>query len=222
AAAPVRLPYHYGAADWRARYLRALKDKKILGARCSATGKVFVPPLVNSPESLAPADEFVEVADRGVVTTFCIVNIPVIGRALELPYVVASIALDGADISIQAPIQECKPGEVRMGMGVERSGVDYQVGGSADYIDGRPFGFVGALEVMGSWPPTQDLHLEMDAAFAAHYAWIRMQAGDCDTALVCGHGKVSEGEPRRILNLELDPYYQAPTGLHPIATAAPP
>jgi len=90
--------------------------------------------------------------------------------------------------------------------GVERSAIDYQVAGSADYIDGRPFGFVGALEVMGSWPPTQDLHLEMDAAFAAHYAWIRMQAGDCDTALVRGHGKVSEGEPRRILNLELDPH----------------
>src|SRR6266699_130765 len=77
---------------------------------------------------------------------------------------------------------------------VARSAIDYQVAGSADYIDGRPFGFVGALEVMGSWPPTQDLHLEMDAAFAAHYVWIRMQAGDCDTALVCGHGKVSEGE----------------------------
>ncbi len=115
----VRLPYHYVAGDSRARYLRALKDKKILGARCSETGKVFVPPLVNSPESLAPADEFVEVADRGVVTTFCIVNIPVIGRALELPYVVASIALDGADISIHALIQECKPEEVRMGMRVE-------------------------------------------------------------------------------------------------------
>ena len=80
---------------------------------------MFVPPLVNSPESLAPADEFVEVADRGVITTFCIVNIPVIGRALELPYVVASIALDGADISIHALIQECKPEEVRMGMRVE-------------------------------------------------------------------------------------------------------
>jgi len=104
--------------------------------------------------------------------------------------------------------------------GVERSAIDYQVAGSADYIDGRPFGFVSALEVMGAWPPTQDLHLEMDAAFAAHYAWIRMQAGDCDTALVCGHGKVSEGEPRRILNLELDPYYQAPIGLDPVATAA--
>ena len=81
--ANVHLPYHYVAGDYRARYLRALKDKKILGSKCSKTGKVFVPPLVSSPESFAPCDEFVEVADRGVVTTFCIVNIPVIGRNLE-------------------------------------------------------------------------------------------------------------------------------------------
>jgi len=116
--ATMKLPYHYVAGDYRARYLRALKDKVILGSKCSKTGKVFVPPIIASPESFAPADEFVEVADRGVITTFCIVNSPVIGRALEVPYVAASVALDGADISIYALIQECKPEEVRMGMRV--------------------------------------------------------------------------------------------------------
>jgi len=115
----VRLPYHYVAGDYRALYLRALKDRKILGSKCSKTGKVFVPPIVNSPESMAPCDQLVEVADRGVVTTFCVVNIPVVGRELELPYVAASVALDGADISIFALIQECKADEARMGMRVE-------------------------------------------------------------------------------------------------------
>jgi len=115
----IHLPYHYIAGDRRARYMRALADKKILGSRCSRTGKVFVPPLINSPESFAPADEYVEVSDRGVVTTYCVVNIPVIGRAVELPYVAASVALDGADISIFAMIQECKPEDARMGMRVE-------------------------------------------------------------------------------------------------------
>jgi uncharacterized OB-fold protein len=115
----VHLPYDYVAGDYKARYLRALKDKKILGSKCSQTGKVVVPPLVSSPESFAPCNELVEVADRGVVTTFCIVNIPVIGREIELPYVAASVALDGADISIFALIQECKAQDVRMGMRVE-------------------------------------------------------------------------------------------------------
>jgi len=118
--ANLHLPYRYAAGDYRARYLRALKDKKILGSRCSVTGRVFVPPLVSSPESFAPSEpELVEVSDKGVVTTFCVVNIPVIGRELELPYVAASVALDGADISIFSLVQECPPADVRMGMRVE-------------------------------------------------------------------------------------------------------
>ncbi len=32
--------------------------------------------------------------------------------------------------------------------GVERDAIDYQTAGSADYIDGRPFGFVGALSLL--------------------------------------------------------------------------
>ena len=115
----VHLPYCYVAGDYKARYLAALKDKTILGSKCSRTGKVFVPPIVASPESFAPCDELVPVADRGIVTTFCIVNIPVIGRAIELPYVAASVALDGADISIYALVQECAPEAVRMGLRVE-------------------------------------------------------------------------------------------------------
>ncbi|GIW42952.1 MAG: hypothetical protein KatS3mg077_0234 [Candidatus Binatia bacterium] len=115
----VWLPYHYVAGDYRAVYLRALKDKRILGSRCDKTGKVFVPPVINSPESFAPCSEIVEVSDCGTITTFCIVNIPVIGRNLELPYVAASVVLDGADIPIFALIQECRPEEVHMGMRVE-------------------------------------------------------------------------------------------------------
>jgi hypothetical protein len=117
--ATVHLPYHYVAGDCRAAYLRGLKDKRILGARCSKTGKVFVPPVVASPESFAPCNELVDLPGRGVITTFCVVRIPVIGREVELPYVAASVALDGADISIFALVYECDAAQVRMGMRVE-------------------------------------------------------------------------------------------------------
>jgi acetyl-CoA acetyltransferase len=106
------------------------------------------------------------------------------------------------------------------GCGVERDEIAFQIAGSTDYMDGRPFGFVNALDAMGSWPARQDLHLEMDAAFGAYYAWVKMQAGEIDSALVAGHGKTSEGEPDRVLNLQLDPYYQAQIGLDPTSTAA--
>ena len=140
--ANIHLPYHYVAGDRRARYLHALKDKKILGSKCSKTGKVFVPPVINSPESFAPADELVEVADRGIMTTFCIVNIPVIGRDLQLPYVAASVALDGVAVSIFALIQECKPEDARMGMRVEAvwKPDGERVGSHEDILYFRPTG----------------------------------------------------------------------------------
>lgn len=119
--------------------------------------------------------------------------------------------------------QEMLYPEVRRALaecGVSRDDIDYQVAGSSDYIDGRPFGFVMSLDAMGSWPPRQDLHVEMDAAFAAYYAWLRMQAGDCDTAIVCGYGKASEGDLDRVLNLQLDPFYLNAIGLDPVSTAA--
>lgn len=115
----IHLPYHYVAGDHKARYLAALKDKRILGSKCSKTGKVFLPPVVASPESFAPCDELVELPDRGVITTFCVVRIPVMQRDIALPYVAASVALDGADVSMYALIQECPPDEVRMGMRVQ-------------------------------------------------------------------------------------------------------
>lgn len=131
-----------------------------------------------------------------------------------------------------APIVECDEHRIATEMlypqirealescGVSRDEIDFQVAGSSDYIDGRPFGFTAALDVMGSWPPREDSHLEMDAAFAAFYGWLKIQAGECDSVMVVGYGKVSEGEPDRILNLQLDPFYLAPLGLDPTSTAA--
>jgi acetyl-CoA acetyltransferase len=140
-------------------------------------------------------------------------NVAVVGFA-QLPIVARDEHRTATEMLypvVRQALQDC---------GVTRDDIDYQIAGSTDYMDGRPFGFVAALDAMGSWPPRQDLHLEMDGSFCAYYAWVRMQAEECDTAIVVAHGKTSEGEPRRVLNLQLDPYYQAPLGLDPVSTAA--
>ena len=54
-----------------------------------------------------------------MVTTFCIVNIPVIGRDLQLPYVAASVGARRRRHLDLLAVQECKPEDVRMGMRVE-------------------------------------------------------------------------------------------------------
>ena len=66
-----------------------------------------------------PTDEEVAVADRGTVTTFCVVNVPFYGQKIEIPYVSATILLDGADIGIFHLVQEVPAEDVHMGMRVE-------------------------------------------------------------------------------------------------------
>ena len=50
----------------------------------------------------------------------------------------------------------------------------------------------------------------MDGAWALYEAWVRLQHGDIDSALVYAFGKSSLGDVRQMLALQLDPYYVAP------------
>ncbi len=59
----------------------------------------------------------------------------------------------------------------------------------------------------------------MDGAWALFEAWVRLQIGDIDVALVAGSGKSSPGKPREIFPLQTDPYVAAPLGLDPVSVA---
>ena len=63
--------------------------------------------------------EFVELPDRGTVTTFAIINIPFPGQRIKPPYVAAYVLLDGADIPFLHLVTEIDAAEVRMGMRVQ-------------------------------------------------------------------------------------------------------
>src|SRR5271166_1893320 len=115
---PVRLHYQHSASAEESRYLRGLKAGKIIGQRCPACGKVYVPPRGACPVDGVPTTTDVELPDVGIVTTFCVVNVPFQGQRVPSPYVAASVLLDGADIAFQHLILGCDPAEVRMGMRV--------------------------------------------------------------------------------------------------------
>ena len=116
---PIRLQYTYTAGAAQSRYLRGLADGKIIGQRCPQCAKVYTPPRGSCPTCGVPTGEDVQVADRGTVTTFCIVNIPFPGQAIRPPFVAASILLDGSDIPIFHLLQEIDTADARMGMRVE-------------------------------------------------------------------------------------------------------
>ena len=100
-------------------FLRGLEEGKLLGARTGENGKVYFPPKEADPATGLELDNFIELPDRGTVTTFAIINIPFAGQRIKPPYVAAYVLLDGADIAFLHLIQEIDATEVRMGMRVE-------------------------------------------------------------------------------------------------------
>ncbi len=116
---PVRMEYTFTPGAASQRFLLGLAAGKLMGQRCPECRKVYVPPRGACPRCGVPTRDEVEVADRGTVTTFCIVRVPSENIDLELPYTAAQILLDGADIPFFALIQECPWDQVRMGMRVE-------------------------------------------------------------------------------------------------------
>ena len=61
----------------------------------------------------------------------------------------------------------------------------------------RPSASCRPSTASGPWPPIQESHVEMDGAWALYEAWVKLQLGEIDTALVYCYGKSSPGRPPR-------------------------
>src|SRR5882757_3599454 len=90
--------------------------------------------------------------------------------------------------------------------GLSKEDIGFWCSGSSDYLAGRAFSFIAAVDAIGAFPPIHESHVEMDAAWALYEAWLKIRMGEVDTALVYGFGKASAGQLRRVLALQLDPY----------------
>ena len=110
--------------------------------------------------------------------------------------------------------------EVFGNIGITKDDVDFICSGSTDYLIGGPFSFVMALDAVGVWPPRSESHVEMDGAWALYEAWVLLQEGEIDAALVYSFGRSSLGNLGEILALQLDPYYLAPLWPDPVSLAA--
>lgn len=98
-------------------------------------------------------------------------------------------------------------------------GIDFTCSGSTDYLAGQAFSFVMTLDAVPAYPPIQESHVEMDGAWALYEAWLKIQAGHADTALVYGYSKASPGDLPSVMSRGLDPYYYGPLWPDSIAMA---
>ena len=116
---PSSIEIQHTASLPESAFLRALEEGKLLGARTGKDGKVYFPPKEADPATGLELDNFLELPDKGTVTTFAIINIPFAGQRIKPPYVAAYVLLDGADIAFLHLVQEIDASEVRMGMRVQ-------------------------------------------------------------------------------------------------------
>ncbi|MCU1426265.1 MAG: acetyl-CoA acetyltransferase [Actinomycetia bacterium] len=94
--------------------------------------------------------------------------------------------------------------------GIERTEIGFTCSGSLDYMQGGPFAFVLGLDAVGAWPPIRESHVEADAAWALYEAWVAIQIGEVDSALVYGFGKSSSSDIYEVMSMQYDPYYMLP------------
>src|SRR5580704_2456368 len=110
--------------------------------------------------------------------------------------------------------------EVLQSTGLTKDDIGFWCSGSSDYLAGRAFSFVSAVDAIGAFPPVMESHVEMDGAFALYEAWVKVLTGEADIALAYGFGKSSAGDLRRVLALQLDPYVVAPLWPDSVSVAA--
>src|ERR1700678_2213686 len=104
--------------------------------------------------------------------------------------------------------------------GLGKADIGFWCSGSSDYLAGRAFSFVQAVDAIGAFPPVMESHVEMDGAWALYEAWVKVLTGEAEIALAYGFGKSSGAELRRGLALQLDPYLVAPLWPDSVSLAA--
>jgi len=115
------------------------------------------------------------------------------------------------DAELLAPVVD----ETLEAAGVTRDEMGIVCSAGSEFLNGVVGGVMGAFDAFPGWPPRTHSHLEGDGAFALHEAWIRLLAGEAECALVCAWSRPLATEPRRVLDLQLDPYLVAPLAPRP-------
>lgn len=122
---PIRLDFEISAGQATTRYLNGMAEGKIVGSRAPGSDEVYAASRGTDPKTGEPTSVECDVKDQGVITTFCIVNIPGLSEfAPPVPFASAHILLDGANNTIMGLIRGCEASDVHMGMRVKAKWAD--------------------------------------------------------------------------------------------------
>ena len=117
---PASLRYEWDTGVAIGRFLRELKNGRIIGRSCHRCQRVLVPPRMFCERCFRPTHDWVVVKDTGTVNTFSLSYVSWDVRRLKKPEIPAVIEIDGASkgMGILHVLGNVSPKAVRIGMKV--------------------------------------------------------------------------------------------------------
>lgn len=115
-----RAKYAWTAGPAMSRFVKELKDGRIIARKCHECGRIMVPPRMFCELCFRPTDEWVYVKDTGTINTYSVSYLAADASRLKEPILVAVIDLDGASkgMGILHHLGEVKQEDVKFGMKV--------------------------------------------------------------------------------------------------------
>ncbi|RJP46466.1 MAG: Zn-ribbon domain-containing OB-fold protein [Desulfobacteraceae bacterium] len=115
------LPYTYFAGRVGSTFITTLRDqRKIMGVKCNACGKVFVPPRQTCERCMEDIrNNWVALSDTGEVVNFTVVRYDDKHLPRKAPFVLAMIKLDGADTPMAHIVEGIDPENMTEGLKVK-------------------------------------------------------------------------------------------------------
>ncbi len=118
---PITFLYRNRVGQALETYIDGLKDKKILGIKCPACDKVYVPPRTVCGCCHKKLDTYVEVEQQGTLENFTVAHVTIEGGEIKdaEPYVIGMIKLKGADSLLSAVVKGVAVDKVKTGIRVK-------------------------------------------------------------------------------------------------------
>ena len=134
-----RWKYTRYAGRTGSRFLIELRDnKKIMGTKCPACGRVYVPARSLCYVCFKPMDQWVEVSHEGTLMSYTMVYQSEPSYPVKTPFAYGIIKLDGADTGFAHIIGEVAPKDLKIGMRVKAVFKDKRVGSILDISHFKP------------------------------------------------------------------------------------
>jgi len=113
----IDIPNVYTAGAVGSRFLIELRDnKRIMGTKCPACNRVYVPARSVCKQCFAQLDEWVEVGDKGTLLTYAVAYEPSTVQSAKPPLAYGIVQLDGADTGLLHLLGEVDFEKLKSGM----------------------------------------------------------------------------------------------------------